>query len=549
MIIEKKHLLYLPLIWLLLFSKQTFSQDLSLKCISNNKKEQKILEEIGYWKKHTTKDNIANECLKISNFLKKQGYFTNTIDSIVKKNSGYECYFSLRKKIRIVGLIYENNLKDLDTIFLPASKTEDYLEKITSNIDIKGASFSKTVLKNHRINTDTLFSYVETTLSVKRKINKVIVKGYTSFPTKFLKNHFKIKENETVFSKKKIKETSNGINSLSFVKSLKPPEVLFKKDSTLLYLFLEKKQNNSFDGLVNFTTRENGSILFNGMLDIQLNNIFNKGEFFALNWNTINGERQELKVSLEMPYIFNSRITPKLNFNIYKQDSIFINTRFSSLFDYSIGNRTNLGLSLLSESSETISTANQNKNQSYNSFFTGIHFAYHIPNDNNLLGDIFSFIINPLIGNRNTPKSSTSQFKLNTEISYLQKINTTNFIFLKNTTGILNSTTFLNNELFRVGGANSIRGFNEQSFFTSNYSYFNIEYRYLTSKTSYFFTITDIGRLYISSKKNDVIGLGLGYSFVNKNSTIKLSTALGKTTNNKFQFRNPKFIINWKIFF
>jgi len=177
MIIEKKHFLSFTLIWLLFFSKETFSQDLYLKCISNNKKEQKVLEAIGYLKKHTTKDNVADECLKVSNFLKKQGYFTNTIDSIVKKNSSYECYFSLRKKIKVVGLIYENNFKNLDTIFLPPNNTEDHLEKITSNTDIKGASFSKTVLKNHKINTDTLFSYVETTLSVKRKINKVIVKG------------------------------------------------------------------------------------------------------------------------------------------------------------------------------------------------------------------------------------------------------------------------------------------------------------------------------------------------------------------------------------
>jgi hemolysin activation/secretion protein len=107
----------------------------------------------------------------------------------------------------------------------------------------------------------------------------------------------------------------------------------------------------------------------------------------------------------------------------------------------------------------------------------------------------------------------------------------------------------LNNELFRIGGANSIRGFNEQSFFTSNYTYFNLEYRYATSSRSYFYSITDIGRLLISSNFNNVIGLGGGYSFFTNNSQINFGIALGNNLSNKFQFRNPKVIINWRTFF
>ena len=107
----------------------------------------------------------------------------------------------------------------------------------------------------------------------------------------------------------------------------------------------------------------------------------------------------------------------------------------------------------------------------------------------------------------------------------------------------------MNNELFRIGGANSIRGFNEQSFFTSNYTYFNIEYRYLTASKSYFYSITDYGRLKISSNYNDIVGLGAGYSFLTNNSRINFAIALGNNLLNEFQFRNPKIIINWKTFF
>lgn len=550
MIIKKKSFLKFIFVGMLLFfSKGVFSQKLFLEIISLNKKEQQILGKINFSNIHFEEKGIYNECLKISNYLKKEGYFTNTIDSIIQKDSIYTSYFSIKKKINVIALKTDLETQKEDTLFFKPNEIEDYLDEISKNLDNRGQSFSKTTLSKNQIKNDTLYSNLIISSSKERTISKVIIKGYEDFPKKFIRNHLSISENKTTFNTKKLTNISERLNSLSFVKQIKPPETLFKKDSTLVYIYVEKKQNNSFDGLINFTSREDGSILFNGILDLQLNNILNGGEFFSLSWNAIGDERQELEISIETPYIFNSRITPKLNFNIYRQDSVFINTRFSSLFDYSIGKGINLGLSFVSESSENTTQENQNNNKTFSSFFSGVFFSFSKQNKNNLLGDNFYIRINPLFGYRSTLDEKQRQYRINTETSYLQKIKTNSFIFLKNTTGILFSNNFLNNELYRIGGANSIRGFNEQSFFTSNFTYFNIEYRYLSSKKSYLYSITDIGRLIISSKKNDVIGLGIGYSFINNNSKINISTASGYNLENKFQFRNPKFIVNWKIFF
>ncbi len=42
------------------------------------------------------------------------------------------------------------------------------------------------------------------------------------------------------------------------------------------------------------------------------------------------------------------------------------------------------------------------------------------------------------------------------------------------------------NELFRIGGYNSLRGFNEQSLFTDFYAFGGVEYRYLVSNQAFF---------------------------------------------------------------
>ena len=42
-----------------------------------------------------------------------------------------------------------------------------------------------------------------------------------------------------------------------------------------------------------------------------------------------------------------------------------------------------------------------------------------------------------------------------------------------------------NNELFRIGRYNSLRGFNEQSLFTDFYAFGGVEYRYLVNNQAF----------------------------------------------------------------
>ena len=96
------------------------------------------------------------------------------------------------------------------------------------------------------------------------------------------------------------------------------------------------------------------------------------------------------------------------------------------------------------------------------------------------------------------------------------------YLSIKNETAFLESDNFLINELFRIGGANNIRGFNEQSIFTNRYSYLNVEYRFLTSSSSYLHSITDIGfyKDTFLNKTSNAIGLGVGYLFKLNNLSL-----------------------------
>jgi hypothetical protein len=83
-------------------------------------------------------------------------------------------------------------------------------------------------------------------------------------------------------NRQKIKATQEATKSSEFLTEIKPPEDLCTKDTMYLYLYSKKKQNKSFDGIVNFANKENADILLNSIIDLNLNNILNSGEKFQL---------------------------------------------------------------------------------------------------------------------------------------------------------------------------------------------------------------------------------------------------------------------------
>ncbi|PQJ79206.1 hypothetical protein BTO18_08490 [Polaribacter porphyrae] len=550
--LKSKFIPYILYLFLLINFNGLFSQELSLIINSKKENEKLILKKIDFKKKHNDSVSVYIEISKISSYLKKKGFFTNTIDSITIKNHKiFIAYFSLNKKVNkaLISIsegdkvFFDEKKIKKNSVEIPIKELQVKLEEISKKLDLEGRSFSKVKLENIKINNNILFAELKIYQSKKRKFNKVIVKGYINFPKSFLKNYFNIKDN-TVFNKEKIKNISLLTKSLEFVKEIKSPEVLFTKDSTSLYLYLKKRQNNSFDGIVNFASKENGGILFNGNIDLKLSNVLNTGEKFNLFWNSIGNERQEFKISSEIPFIFNSKFSPKVIFSIYKQDSTFLNTKFESKVFYNINSKAKLALTYNTESSENTDTNINNNIETFDNYFFGINFQYRVPKNDVFFNNKLYININPSFGQRKTQSIKSNQLKLTANASYIFDLSKRSSIYIKNETGYLNSNNYFDNELFRIGGANSIRGFNEQSLFTNNYSYFNLEYRYLTSTESFLYSITDFGGLNTVKSQQNFLTLGLGYLFIKNKSIININISLAKKNRTNVNIQDTKLIIS-----
>ncbi len=103
------------------------------------------------------------------------------------------------------------------------------------------------------------------------------------------------------------------------------------------------------------------------------------------------------------------------------------------------------------------------------------------------------------------------------------------------------------NELHREGGINSLKGFNEQSIFASNFNMLELEYRFLLGLHSHLRVFWN-GAYYedkSSGRTNSIFdtpwGFGIGGNIETGAGILTLIYALGKEKSNPFDIRTGKF--------
>ena len=556
-ILNKKFIPYIYILFLSCFSHLTFGQKNELILVAKDTIQNRIVSEIYLTKKHLQKKDALDEIDRILQQVKKRGFFTARIDSISKTNKELIAYLDLGKKINEIIIVTKkdntNGIIDsgIDSIKIKTREFSDLTNQLLEQIDRKGNSFSEITYVNPLLKNDTLFLEMKISNSSSRKIDKVITRGYEDFPKKFISKYFLIDKN-TVFSKQKLNQVSALSNKLDFIKEKKVPEVLFKKDSTHLYLFLDKIGTSSFDGLVNFSSKENGKgLLLNGNLDLKLNNTFNTGEKFEIIWNKVSDEKTDFKINSYVPYLFNSKFSTTLEFYLYRQDSTFINTNFELKTDYLINQKSHASILFNSKNSNYLLNISNNDLASYSNYFIGLGYELKKSSTSNLYKYKNGLNLNLTIGKRKTDTESINQLKFHFSAFANVQINNRGYLNIKNESGLLTSKNYLLNELFRIGGANSIRGYNEQSIFTNGYSYSNIEFRYSLDTSSYLYSITDLGvyKENTTNKIKKLLGIGAGYQFRINNNLVNLGYVISTNSSTNAKLNSSRLVVRWTSFF
>lgn len=536
-----------------------FAQNFYLELSSVSEQERQTIDSLSYQKTHPNPKSVTDQVTIFSERLTKIGYLQNRAFSPEKTNdSTFTVLFSLGSKINKVQIstarvshLKEMGIVESDSIAIAFSEIEGFMNGIMQKLEMRGYSMSKIKLDNFWFDKNTLNADLVEQISIQRQLDDIVVMGYEKFPEGH-KRQLKRMYKNRIFNQETLTELHQDIQKMAFVNQVKSPEILFTQDSTRVFVYLEKARANNFDGYVGFTTDENDKVIFTGYLDLLLRNALNTGEQFKLYWKSDGNDQQTFDFSGELPYVFNSPVALRGNLNIFKQDSTFQTTTTNLDLGYYFKYNTRAYLGYNSRSSNDIQGINSsNLNDIESKFFTTTFEYFELNREDFLFPEKRNFILKGGIGNRESSFGDNRQFFAHLKGFTNFYMNEKNIIHLKIDGYYLSSDSYVINELYRFGGINSIRGFNENSLQANFFSGLMLEYRYTLAPTMYVHSITDFG--YFQDKATDInqnlLGLGFGFGLFTNNGLFNIVYANGSADGQEIKFSNSIIHLSFKASF
>ena len=539
------------------FFSLAHSQEITLTVSFETRVSKTLEEALAISTKHQNFKSVREEAERLSIKLETFGYLENSLESMKRiSDSTAAAHFYLGKRYTQLKIDYSNTPFTEDEIALISKNTkENYfsipiqqgretLEKLNQLQTKNGNTFGKLKLTNLTTQDTIVVATLKTSEKSKRTIDSIVLKGYEKFPTSFITYFAGIKKG-AVFDNKQVIKKNNALNSLGFANSIKPPQALFEKEKTTLYLYLEKQNFNTFDGIIGFATNEQTqNIVFNGYIDLVLNNNLNYGEQFVLKYKADGADQESLSLKTQLPYLLKTPLGIQAELNIFRRDSTFSSASQSLNVSYQISPSSKAQIGIVAKTSNELLSENQNLEnlQDFSSSFltTGVTF---IKFQQNTLFPVKTFLnLDIGIGNRKTTSKNTKQVTISSVINHSVNFNQKNSIYLQNTTNLMTSDTYLTNELFRFGGISSMRGFLENNIDASMFSILNTEYRYLVNQQTYLHSIIDLGYFEneILKQKEKLYSFGFGLGMSTKAGLLKFSIANGNIDGQAFKFSNSK---------
>ena len=550
------------LIILIAFGDATYAQELHLEMVGETNEETQIIDSLGYTKKFSDLNSLKSEIASTQIRLQSIGFISNQVVSTLKiDDSTYRSKFSLKQRFYTIYIYYSKNdiskdqLKAIanevtDTYFkVSISKTENILNFLNAQLIEDGRPFtSLKLIEIEQRNNTSLQGTLNIDYDKERQIDRIVIRGYEKFPRSFLKHYLRIKKGDP-FNLEEVKKKSETLNTLPFANQVRDPEVLFTKDSTDLYFYIEKVKSNTFDGFLGFgTNEETNKIEFDGYLNLNLVNALNFGESLRLSYKSDEIDQQTFNVNLNLPYLFGSAVGTEFNLNIFRKDSTFTTASQSIDLFYQLDAAQRLyGGVNIQQSNNLLNETIANDVMDFNSTFYTLKYDYTKRQNFNVLFPVnFRAHAKVGVGSRKFENEKIDQQVYAITVSKIFNLNEKNSIYLNGTSEGLLSDNYFTNELLRFGGINSIRGFEENSLFATLYGVVNTEYRLLLSPTIYLHSIIDAAYLDndLVDENEKLFGLGLGFGILTKAGLLRFNYANGKFEDEKFNLSNSKIHIS-----
>ena len=496
----------------------------------------------------------------------QEGYFNSSIDSTRIINKNLEIYMKTGSLINVneikVNINDQLSLK-LREDFVSQKKYFDPIE-ISSKIrkwivlmNNNGFPFAEFEFKNYEIIDSKINLECNLISGPLVRIDSLINPEISKKELMLVSKIINIK-NGDVFNLSEIYKISENIRKSVFLKEIKPPAYEFVDNFASVYTYVKTESKNSVNGLIGIQPSENEKIQFTGNVSLNFLNALSFGETLKLNWRKMFNSSQNLISEFSIPFIFKTNIEIMGGLDMIKKDSSFFNLNSKFILNYRLNSNLTSGFLFAKNNSTNLLQSNYSST-TVNSFgFTAdlkkTNNKYN-PSKGYLFKTELSYGWKQTYTNDTTSNNilRTPNFNGKLEIDTYWDIIRRTTLKMKLTGSIIQNDILYENELIRIGGYKTIRGFNEESIMVSSFILSNFEFRYLLDEKSNVFIFSDFA--WTESKTNEFLkeeyyqSFGFGTNISMKNGLLTFIYGIGRKLDNPFLIRTGKIHLGFTSYF
>ena len=542
------------------------------------------------------RQNCISYVNKLPALLQKKGYPSASVDSVFYDSTNAFC-------ILYVGEAMKHSVLNTDSIepsvlshaginkknppnILELNKVQ---EKILNHMENTGYPFASVMVDSVQFSSDSMYAMLKLDKGPLYKIDSIRNYGNGSISSNFLQQYLGIK-NGSIYRKEKMQQISERIRELPYLQENQPWNMSLLGTGSILNVYLDTKKSSEVNVLLGLLPANeqlaNNKMLVTGEANINLKNSLGGGETIGVNWQQIQVKSPRLNILFQQPYLFGSPFGMNFNFDLLKKDSSYVNIGILLGAAYAVSSRQTgsvfiqrLTTNLLTVDTFSIKNSRRlppeadvssvNLGVSYEWFTTDYRFNPRRGNEfsvtasagtknirkNNVivkLSDLSdpSFDFNKLY---DTFQLKSYQFRMKLKAAHYFPIGRGATFKTAFNGGWFQSPDIFRNELFQIGGYKLLRGFDEESIFSSAYGVATAEYRYLLGQNSFLSAFVDYGLSSNTSQEirvnNNFLGAGVGMAFETKAGIFNITYAAGKRDEQKFNLRQSKIHLGYVNYF
>jgi len=506
-------------------------------------------------------NNIQSELRSLHIKLTELGYFLNEVEL---NDSNKLCLVHLGSKFNDIILTdsidIDNGIfnKVKYTQYLSPRRFAQYLKNKANKYLNSGYPFVNVQLINSSINDRQISATLQVVKGNYSVLKEIHIKGDSSISNNTIQSIIGMTIGG-VYNESIIAQIDEKISQNNFINTMKSSEILYTNEGHELFLYLKSDRVSFLRGAVGLQPDPvSQKMALTGEINLKLENTLKKGELFKLNWRSIKPQTQRLNINFNYPFLFQSPFGIASNFLLYKRDSTFLDLNAEFNVSYRLDNgilfRAHyryINSSLLSGASNSIEF------ESLSSYRTN---SYGLSIEKKEIDNIMNpskgreFASKIYLGQRKLTSDSLSNTTFSGHLNYREYIPLfkRHVIVFAGVFDFYSSPVIYQNELFRFGGLNTLRGFNEEELFASVKAQATIEYRFLLDKSSNVFVFFDqcmYENNALDYVKDQPFGFGGGISFGSKIGVFNITYALGKKFSNPIDFRSSKIHFGYTAYF